>query len=162
MHNATWADGWRNRVEEAIHAKGYESVTTLLAAHPSVPLAILTERTGVRAAPIQLVAIALGEAKSQESWQWLVADLLCRHVVDACGQGWRSGPKFRWSQTLALSTWISDVLSDGVHPEREDVLSSIAKAILEDELIEDAWVPAGPSDSVIRRHLAPLWPPSDD
>lgn len=161
MHDAPWADGWRARIEDAVRAMGYESVTSLLVAHPAVPLAGLTERNALCAAPIQLVTMALREAKGEQGWQWLVADLLCRHIVDACGRGWRSGPKFRWSQTLALSSWISDVLSDGVHPDREDVLSRIATAILDDDLIEDTWVPSCPSDGVIRKHLVSLTHPAD-
>ena len=161
MHNATWKDGWRNRTQDAIQARGYQSASALLAAHPAESLASLIERTGLCAAPIQLVAMALSEAKDQQRWMWLVADLLCRHVVSACGRGWRSGPKSRWSQTLALSSWMSDVLCDGVHPEREDVLSCIAQAILDDHLIEDSWVPAGPSDSVIQKHLSVLLPPAE-
>ena len=156
MRDTPWAEGWQVRLEEALRAQGMGSVTDLLVAHPAVPLARLAERVGLSAAPIQLVAMALAEAKGQEGWRWFVADSLCRHVVEACGQGWRVGGKFRWDQTLALSSWMSDVLSDGRHAEREEVLTRIATSMMDDDLIEDAWVPSSPADGVIRKHLAPL------
>ena len=157
-HEDIWADGWRSRLELAIRAKGYESVTSLLAAHPAVPLTNLTERTELLAAPIQIVALALGESNTPDRWQRLVADLLCRHIADTCRKGWRSEPQYRWSQTLALSSWISDVLSGGNNIGKEDVLSNIAKAIMDDDLIKDNWVPSSPSDEVISKHLAQLIP----
>jgi len=155
-NNHMWAEGWRTRIQEALHDKGYQSVTNLFAAYPAVPVCQIAERVGIRAAPIQLVSMALAEAKDLKAWHWLAADSLSRHIVDTCGGGWRVGPKCEWKQTLALSSWMSDVLSDSRYAQREEALSIVAKAMIDDHGIDDEWIPSGPCDSVIVRHLAPL------
>lgn len=155
-NNAIWADGWRTRIQDALQEKGHRSVTNLFAAYPAVPFSRLAERVGIRAAPIQFVSMALAEAKDLKAWHWLVADSLCRHIVGTCSGGWRVGPKCEWKQTLALSSWMSDVLGDSRYAQREEALSIVAKAMIDDHGIDDAWVPSGPCDSVIVRHLTPL------
>jgi hypothetical protein len=154
-----WSDEWPERILGWCQAQGYGSVSAFLAAHPAAPYYDLSKVPGLEAAPIQLIALQFKEARKLGTVRDAARDCLCRTIVEKFPEGWGRNPDARWRQTLALSTWNSDLIgAGGGMPELEPVADAIMLDIGKTTVPPDGWLPKSGDDPLIREVFDRHWP----
>ena len=151
-----WSSSWLSRLRELLSDAGFESVSALLASIPGRPYREVARVLDESVAPIQLIAAAYAEAKTEGTVREIAQDGLCRNIVEKCESGWGVGENAEWKTIKALSGWCSEVVTTGDNPNLDTIVSRIARRIREME-IPTGWIPQDSSDPIIEQVFGEIW-----
>lgn len=143
--------------DKSLGTSHYRSVLSCLKSNEGRPYSVISGLLGGLRA-VELISMAYIEARASGETRFVAIDGLCRNIVEECGTGWRSGKDWGRRQHLALSSWMSEVVTTGGNPDLLHQVKMIAKSLLGDSQVADDWIPLDNQDETLLCHFDRFWP----
>ena len=138
-----WTGDWRARMDQALRARGRDSLTAFAESRPQATLLELAESLDCSVAAIQLEAILREEAVRGDRFDDFVRSSLVRCVRARIPEGWGAGARPDFQVASAYGSWRATVGDQNAAAARE------AWKALKAAPPPRGWLPEGPDDPLL-------------